>query len=283
MKLTNILYCTAAMLMVTGCQQRVAEPGGAKPAGFEGLSGELDIAGGTAHIPVMEEAAKRIMKAHPGIKITIAGGGSGVGAKKVAEGLVHIGNTGRPLTDEEKAAGGGLESFAFAIDGVALVVHPGNPIADVSAAQARDIYAGKISNWKDVGGRDAAIHVFTRDEASGTRSVFWKKMLEKGPILDGANVIPSNGAMKVAISNDPGAIGYVSMGHVDDNVKALKLDGVAASQENAKSGAYPVVRRLFMNTKGKPSPLAQAFIDYLLGTDGAGICEDNGFVPIGGN
>jgi phosphate transport system substrate-binding protein len=125
---------------------------------FRGLSGSLDIAGGTAHIPVMEEAAKRIMSAWPGIRITVAGGGSGVGARKAGEGLAQIGNTGRPLSPEERATYG-LVSHAFAIDGVAVVVHPANPVAALTTAQVRDIYAGRIVRWKHVGGPDRAVHV----------------------------------------------------------------------------------------------------------------------------
>ena len=281
MKLKIVLGCAAAVVVATSCSEPGADEAGAKPEGFEGLSGELDIAGGTAHIPVMEEAAKRIMKGWPEVKFTIAGGGSGVGAKKVAEGLVDIGYTGRPLSDEERAAGGGLESFAFAIDGVAVTVHPDNPVSDLSAAQAKDIFAGTIKNWSQVGGQDAGINIFTRDEASGTRAVFWKVLLEKGPIAEQANVVASNGAMEVALSRDPGAVGYVSMGHVDETVKAIKLDGVAPNRDNATSGAYPVVRKLFMNTKGKPSGLAEAFIDYVFSAEGAAICEESGFIPIG--
>lgn len=280
MRTGTILGCAAAVVVATSCSEPGADEAGPKPGGFEGLSGKLDIAGGTAHIPVMEEAAKRIMKAWPDVRITIAAGGSGAGARKVAEGLVDIGNTGRPLSDEEKAAGGGLESFPFAIDGVAVTVHPDNPVTGLTAAQARDIFAGTTTNWNQIGGKEAAINLFTRDEASGTREVFWKVLLEKGPIADQANVVASNGAMKVALSKDPNAIGYVSMGHVDQTVKAIELDGVAATRENARSGAYPVVRRLFMNTRGKPSELAQAFIDYICSAEGAAICEDNGFLPI---
>ena len=108
-----------------------------------------------------------------------------------------------------------------------------------------------------------------------------KSAYQIGIIGTQANVVASNGSMKVAISKDPGAIGYVSMGHVDETVKAIELDGVAATRDNAKSGAYPVVRKLFMNTKGKPTELAQAFIDYIFSAEGAAIREESGFIPIG--
>jgi len=146
---------------------------------FQGLEGNLDIAGGTAHIPVMKDAAEAIMKANPKIRITVAGGGSGVGVQKVGEGLVGIGNTGRSLSKEEVEKYG-LKSFPFAIDGVAVAVHPQNPVGDLTPEQAQAIFAGSITNWKELGGPDAAINLYTRDEASGTREVFWEKLLKRG-------------------------------------------------------------------------------------------------------
>ena len=270
-------YCTALIL---GLGLLSAASANSLDA-FVGMKGKIDIAGGTAHIPVMKDAAKRIMQAHPGIRISVAAGGSGVGVQKVGEGLVEIGNTGRPLSAEEIAKYG-LKSFAFAIDGVAVAVHPKNPVAALSAAQVQDIFSGKLSNWKQLGGRDAAIHLFTRDEASGTREVFWEKLLKKGPIADSANVVASNGAMKSALAGDPEAIGYVSIGHIDDTIKAPNLDGITPSQDNARSGKYPVVRKLYMNTKGEPQGLIAAFVRYIIGPEGAQMTAAAGYLPLSG-
>lgn len=247
--------------------------------GFAGLEGTIDIAGGTAHIPVMTEAAKNIMTFNPKIRITVEGGGSGIGVQKVGEGLVSIGNTGRALSEEEIAKYG-LKSYPFALDGVAVIIHPDNPLDGLSAEQIRDIFSGKITNWKEVGGKDGAIHLFTRDEASGTREVFWEKLLKKGPIATGANVVASNGAMKSAVAQDKDAIGYAGIGHVDQTVKAVVLDGVAPSQENAMNGSYPVVRKLYMNTKGEPPKLVKAFIDYILSPEGTAIITKSGYLPL---
>ncbi len=246
---------------------------------FKGLQGTISIAGGTAHIPVMNDAAKNIMTFNPAVKITVEGGGSGVGVQKVGEGLVDIGNTGRALSPEEVQKYG-LKSYPFALDGVATVVNPKNSVSDLTAQQIIDIFAGKITNWKEIGGKDATIHLFSRDEASGTREVFWEKLLKKGTVAASANIVPSNGAMKVAVAQDPDAIGYVSIGHVDDSVKALQLGGIPASQENAMSGQYPVVRKLYMNTKGDPDKLVKAFIDYILSADGAAIIKRHGYIPL---
>lgn len=246
-------------------------------APFKNLEGKIDIAGGTAHIPVMKDAAEAIMKASPKIRITVAGGGSGVGVQKVGEGLVDIGNAGRALTPQEIEKYG-LKSFPFAIDGVTVAVHPANPVGNLATQQVQEIFAGKITNWKDVGGKDAAINLFSRDEASGTREVFWEKLLKKGPVAEKANIVASNGAMKVALAQDANAIGYLGIGHVDKSVKAVKLDGVEPSQENAKTGKYPVVRQLYMNTKGEPQPLVKAFIDYILSPAGSQIIQKHGYI-----
>lgn len=245
---------------------------------FKGLSGTLNIAGGTAHIPVMKSAARTIMSSNPDIRITIAGGGSGVGAQQVGQGLVEIGNTGRALKPSEQAMG--LISYPFAIDGVAVILHPDNPVSDLSFEQVADIYAGKIRNWKRVGGEDRPINLFTRDEASGTRSVFVKKLLHKGPVATTANVVPSNGGMKAAVSRDPGAIGYSSVGYIDAMVKAPRLAGITPSNQACASGEYPVVRKLFMNTKGAATGLTKAFIDYLYSDEGSRFIQQAGYIPL---
>ncbi|ROQ92242.1 phosphate ABC transporter substrate-binding protein [Desulfosoma caldarium] len=246
---------------------------------FRGLEGTLKISGGTAHIPVMQTLAQEVMRRYPAIRITIAGGGSGVGIKQVGEGLVDIGNSGRKPTDEEIAAYG-LKLYRWAMDGVAAVVHPQNPVRALTVQQVKDIFSGKIMNWKDVGGPDRAIHVFTRDEASGTREVFWKKALDKGAIRKDADVVPSNGAMKTAVATDPAAIGYMSVGYVDESVRAVILDGVEANVDNVQSGRYPVARGLYSNTKGDPSPLAKAFLGLLYAPEGQAVIADKGYIPV---
>ncbi len=246
---------------------------------FMGEKGTVKISGGTAHIPVMKEAAKRIMTVNSDIQISIAGGGSGVGIKQVGEGLVDIGNSGRKPSDMEINKYQ-LKMFKWAIDGVGVVVNPENKVKTLSKAQLIDIFSGKISNWKDLGGLDKAINVYTRDKASGTRAVFWKKAIDKGKITDQANFVVSNGAMKSAISNDPYGIGYVSVGHIDESVAPVALDGVVPTLENVKQGKYKIARGLYSNTKGEPSGLSKKFIKYLLSPEGQQIAADKGFIPI---
>jgi len=240
---------------------------------FKDVAGTIKIAGGTAHIPVMKEAAKRIMQTSANIHISIAGGGSGVGIKQVGEGLVNIGNSGRKATDEEIEKHG-LKMFKWAIDGVGVVVNPANPVKKLTKQQLKDI------NWKSLSGPDRGINVYTRDNASGTRAVFWKKALDKGEITPKANFVVSNGAMKSAIANDPYAIGYVSVGHIDKSMASVSLDGVFPTIENVKNGQYKVARGLYSNTKGDPDKLTRLFLDYLLSIEGQQLASEKGFIPV---
>ncbi|MEG1642109.1 MAG: phosphate ABC transporter substrate-binding protein [Synergistaceae bacterium] len=246
---------------------------------FKGQKGTLDIAGGTAHIPVMKEAAKRIMTVNPDIKITVAGGGTGVGVKQVGEGLVAIGNTGRALKPEEIEKYQ-LQTYPFAVDGVAVVINPANEIKELTKKQVEDIYTGKINNWKQLGGKDKTINVYGREDGSGTRDVFTKKVINKSVIAPSTNIVNSNGAMKTAIAKDKNSIGYVGIGHIDKTVKAPILEGMKASQENAAKGTYTVVRSLYMNTKGTPNKLTQLFIDYIYSQEGAEIIKESGYIPL---
>ncbi|MBF0205982.1 MAG: phosphate ABC transporter substrate-binding protein [Oligoflexia bacterium] len=264
---------------------------------FINLEGKIDIAGGTAHLPVMKEAANNIMKRNSKIRISVTGGGSGIGVQKVAAGLVEIGNTGRALSQMEINRYG-LKTFPFAIDGVAIIVHPRNPVGvrALNSDQIRDIYQGKITDWNQLtkpitrarantrSTSTSTINVYTRDEASGTLEVFINTLLynkNEDNIKNSAVVLPSNGAMKIAVSNDPNAIGFVSMGTTmaDSSITTVSLDGVAATQENVRKGIYKLARKLYMNTKGQPSKLVQKFIEYIYSDEGKQIISRAGYLP----
>jgi len=246
---------------------------------FKGERGAIKIAGGTAHIPVMKEAAKRIMTFNPDIQISIAGGGSGVGIKQVGEGLVDIGNSGRKPTDDEIARYD-LKMFKWAVDGVGIVVNPRNPVKSLTKSQLMDIFAGKINSWKTLGGADKEINLYTRDKSSGTRAVFWKMALSKGEVSPKANFVVSNGAMKSVVSNDPYGIGYVSVGYIDSTVAPVTLDGVVPTLDTVKTGTYKIARGLYSNTKGDPTGLTKDFIDYLYTPEGQKIIASKGFIPV---
>jgi len=246
---------------------------------FKGERGAIKIAGGTAHIPVMKEAAKRIMTFNPDIQISIAGGGSGVGIKQVGDGLVDIGNSGRKPTDDEIARYD-LKMFKWAVDGVGIVVNPRNPVKSLTKSQLMDIFAGKINSWKTLGGADKEINLYTRDKSSGTRAVFWKMALSKGEVSPKANFVVSNGAMKSVVSNDPYGIGYVSVGYIDSTVAPVTLDGVVPTLDTVKTGTYKIARGLYSNTKGDPTGLTKDFIDYLYTPEGQKIIASKGFIPV---
>ena len=264
----------AAVFTLLGASLAVAAPLDA----FNNQKGSLDIAGGTAHIPVMKLAAQAIMERYPDIRITVAGGGSGVGVQKVGEGLVQIGNTGRALKDTEIAKYG-LVTFPFAIDGVAVAVNPANGVTGLTKAQVKDVFAGKVTNWKDLGGADAPISLYVREDGSGTRETFEERALDKGTSAPSANVVNSNGAMKTAIAQDKNAIGYVGIGHLDESVKGVTVDGMVPSQEGAADGSYTVTRLLYMNTKGEPEGLTKLFVDYIYSEDGKGFISQSGYIP----
>jgi phosphate transport system substrate-binding protein len=246
---------------------------------FLRVKGTLRIAGGTAHIPVMKEAAIRIMGVNRDIRITIAGGGSGVGIKQVGEGLVDIGNTGRKATDNEIDRYG-LNMFKFAIDGIAVVVNPENPVVRMNRSQIIDIFSGKVNNWKALRWKDRGINIYTRDASSGTRKVFWEKALSKGKITKAANFVKSHGAMKSSIGMDPYGIGYISVGYLDDTVVPVSLGGISPTLENVRNGEYEIARGLYMNTKGEPAGLTRLFIDYILSKEGQKIVAEKGFIPV---
>jgi len=246
---------------------------------FRGEKGAIKIAGGTAHIPVMKEAAKRIMTYNPDIHISIAGGGSGVGIKQVGEGLVDIGNSGRKPADNEIARYN-LKMFKWAVDGVGIIVNPRNLVKSLTKSQLIDIFAGKISSWKVLGGADKEINLYTRDKSSGTRAVFWKKALNKGEISPKASFVVSNGAMKSVVGKDSYGIGYVSVGYIDSTVAPVALDGVVPTLDTVRTGTYKIARGLYSNTKGNPTGLTKKFIDYLYTPEGQEIIAGKGFIPV---
>ena len=244
------------------------------------LEGELRISGGTAHLGVMEDVAKKIMEENPKVKISIAGGGTGVGIKQVGEGIIEIGNSGRDLEKSEIDAYG-LVPHKMAIDGIAVIVSPKSKITQLTSEQARKIFTGQITNWKELGGPDKTINVYTRDEKSGTRKTFEALLLGKdSKMVKSANFVKSNGEMKTSISNDSDSIGYTSVGYLDDTVKALTIDGIEPTIENVKSRKYKVQRYLYMVTKGEPRGITKYFIDTVLSPYGQDVVKKNHFIPV---
>jgi phosphate transport system substrate-binding protein len=247
------------LLLAAGCG------GGGGGAGEEEkpeLSGTLNLSGSTTVLPLAQEAAEMFMDENPEVTVNVQGGGSSVGISNVAEGVVDIGNSSRDLKEEEKNLG--LVDHKIALDVIAVIAHKDVPVENLTKDQVKAIFTGKITNWKEVGGPDQAIRVVIRDEASGTREMFDEKALGKEKPVAGAIECNSNGIVRQTVSSTPYSIGYISLGYLDNSVKALKYEGVTANKENAVNKTYPLSRYLHMFTKGEATGLAKAFIDFVL-------------------
>ena len=251
---------------------------------LEGERQTIIIRGSTTVLPIAQRAAEAYMEKHPDVDIRVSGGGSSVGVQSVGEGIADIGMASRELKDEEKSRYPDLKPVVIAKDGIAIIVHPDNPVTSLTLEQIRGIYNGTYTNWKEVGGPDEEIVVVNRDSASGTREFFWKHVMHKEDFVATALEKNSNGAVKQTVSQTPNAIGYVGLGYLDGSVKALKIkkDGeeIEPTVENVLNGKYPIARSLYMITNGEPEGLVKDFIDFVLSEEGQKIVEEEGFVPI---
>jgi len=246
------------------------------------LSGELTIAGSTTVLPINQECARILMVENPELRISVSGGGSGHGVKAVGEGAIDIGAASRDVKSKEMEMYPDLKPVVVGKDSVAIVLDPSNPISDLTMEEASKIFCGEITNWKDVGGTDGEIRVITREGGSGTRDCFEKAVMKPfdREIAGKASVKPSNGDIRATISRDEKSIGYLSLGYVDKSLKAVKIDGVEATEENVLSGEYPISRSLYIITKGEPSKLEKAFIDFVLSEDGQKMVGEMGYIKL---
>jgi len=240
----------------------------------------LKISGSTTVLPIAEEAAKQFMTENKNYMIEVTGGGSGLGVKEAGENLNDIGMASRDVKSSEFEIYPSLQVFGIAKDGVAIIVQPENPVSSLTQEQVIAIYSGEITNWNEVGGNDAPITVYNRDEESGTREVFFEKALNKGNITKKAVVVASNGAMKSSVKADVNGIGYLSIGYLDSSVTGCEYEGVLPTEANVVSGTYTVSRTLNIITNGEPSQEAKAFIDFLLSSEGQKIVVEEGYIPV---
>lgn len=245
---------------------------------FTNMKGTLKIDGSTTVQPIAQDAADALMKLNSGLSISVSGGGSGTGIKDVAAGTVNIGASSRELTDAELAA---LVPYDVANDGIALIVNPSNPVTNLTKQQASDIFLGKVTNWKDVGGDDAPIVVTTRESGSGTRSTLEELLLSKVSVISTASPYASSALIKQAVAGNKYAIGYDSIGYVDSTVKVVSLAGIKASSTTVINKTYLLSRQLFCCTKGSATGLSAMFIDYLRSDDAQkNIVSKEGYVKL---
>jgi phosphate transport system substrate-binding protein len=267
-----VSFLLVAILLVSACNSP------ANPA--EKMS--ISLAGSTTVQPVAEKLAEAFKAATPGVQIDVQGGGSSVGVKSAGEGTVDIGMASREVKDSELDEYPSLAIHTIARDGIAIAVHPGVAVDGLTVEQVRDIFSGAIANWSEVGGPDKAIVVVSREEGSGTRGAFEELVMGKdGPVIvDTAILQPSNGAVKTTVSTTDDSIGFLSFGYLDDSVKALAIDGIEATVDNAKSGTYPIVRPLNMLTGGEPQGVVKAFLDFVMSAKGQAVVEEEGYLPV---
>jgi phosphate transport system substrate-binding protein len=225
--------------------------------------------------------AEAFMTENAGVRIDVQGGGSSVGVKAAAEGTSDIGMASREIKDSELTESPNLKVIVIARDGIAIVTHPDTPVSDLTIEQVRDIFSGKITNWKDVGGEDQSIILVSREEGSGTRAAFEEMVMGEDVLIAASSILqPSNGSIRTTVATTPNSIGYLSFGYLDNTVKSISINGVAPTEPNAVNGTYPIVRPLNMLTNGEPTGTVKAFLDFILSEAGQKIVVDDGYISV---
>ncbi len=265
---------SASLLVVAGC-------GGEKPKAGDTkvVEGTVMASGSTALLPLLKIGQEEFQKDNPKVTINISGGGSFTGQNQVASGAVQIGNSDVALQDSLKDKG--LVEHKLVGIPFVFVTHPEVGVADLKASQVIDILTGKISNWKEVGGKDVKITLIHRSSSSGSRATIQSVILKDKKFTDQAVIQDSNGAVRSAIASTPGAFGYVDAAYVDKTIKGISYDGVAYSIQAVIDGKYPIYTFGRMFTKGEPTGATKAFIDYATSAKfQEAYAEKNGFIPV---
>lgn len=249
-----------------------------------GADQSITITGSTTVLPIAQRAAEVYMKKNPGVSISVAGTGSGDGIKSVIDGTADIGDSSRDMKKKEiklaKSKGVTPVRHIVALDCIVPVVHPSNPVGNLTMAQLKDIFTGKTKNWKQVGGIDKVIVAVSRDSSSGTFEVWNKMVLKKERVRPDAQLQASNGAVAQAVAGNKYAIGYVGIGYLNPKLKALTVNGITANPKTAMDKTYPVARGLYMFTSDKPKAAVKTFIAWVKGPQGQKIAKEEGFVPL---
>jgi len=244
--------------------------------GGSGGDVRIIVAGSTSVQPYSEILAEEFVFLNPGFTIDVQGGGSSGGIRAASEGAADIGMSSRALNESEQE----YWVIEIARDGLAIVIHPSNPVTGLSFEQIQRVFTGEITNWSEVGGLDARIHLIAREEGSGTRGAF-EELVMTGDnfITPRAIVQSSNGSIRQLVSGDPNSIGFLSLGLVDDSVRALALDGVEATVENVLNETYNLFRPFLYIAREEPTGAAAFFIDFVLSPYGKAILAEEGLIP----
>ena len=278
-------HATVTMLVITVVVVSLFGSGciGDKDAETSTQSMKLQVTGSTTVLPIADECARVYMETHPGSRIYVSGGGSSLGIKSVADGIADIGTASRDLKDSENEKYPDLVLHAVAKDGVAIITHAGNPISNLTMEELQKIYTGEITNWKDLGGVDAKIMVVSREEGSGTRDCFEQAVLKsiKQEIMDYAVIQDSNGKIRTTVAGNKDGIGFISIGYINSDVRAVKLDDIEPTVENVQNDKYAISRTLWMLTNGDPDEDERAFLNFVLSDAGQKLVSDVHFIPVG--
>ncbi|OPY13706.1 MAG: Phosphate-binding protein PstS 1 precursor [Syntrophus sp. PtaB.Bin001] len=242
------------------------------------------IKGSTTVLPIAQVALEAYMKAHPGVNISLSGGGSGEGIKALIDRSTDIANSSREIKDKEAASARekGVEpvEHIVAIDAIVPIVNPRNKVTGLTIDQLSQIYQGKITNWKEVGGDNMPIVVVSRDSSSGTYESWGHLVLNGAKVTPKAQLQASSGAVVQTVSKNRFAIGYIGLGYLNRSVKGLTVNGIVASAQTVLAKTYPVARPLYMYTNGKPKGEVAGFISFVLSPAGQKLVEKEGFVPL---
>lgn len=247
-------------------------------------SGTINITGSTSVEKVLNALKDEYMAQNPDVTINYNGTGSSAGIQDTINGINNLGASSRELTEEEKASD--IKEETFAIDGIAVIANPENEVEDLSIQQLQDIYSGKITNWKYVGGKDAEIFVVSREESSGTRSGFEELVgidADKGVALTKkANVSEGNGNVQLTVAQNENAIGYVSFAFINETVKGLKVEGIEANDDNISNDSYQLKRPFLLVYKDEAAltETGKKFLEFIKSDEGQQIVEDSGEIRI---
>lgn len=258
-----VFFCFLVILALSGCSRQASQRG-------------LIVAGSTSVQPFADRWAEVYMHEHPGQVVNVQGGGSSAGIQAARSGAADIGISSRELKAEEKD----LLEVVVAWDGLAIIVHPKNPIEGLTLVQVQNVFEGNIRNWSQLGGSDHEITVVTREEGSGTRGAFQEMVMGNARIAKRAIVQDSNGTVREIVAHDPHSIGYISLGLVNDQVRAVRLDGVQPGYEQIMKKEYTLIRPFLFVTNGPPKPAAQEFINFVLSREGQELVRREGLIPI---
>jgi phosphate transport system substrate-binding protein len=258
--------------------------------GIAAQSDSIQIKGSDTMVNLGQAWAEKFMEKNTNTSIAVTGGGSGTGISSLINGTCDIAETSREMEqkeiDQAKQKGIDPKSITVALDGLAVIVNPKNPVSNLTIQELKDIFTGKITNWKEVGGKDGKITILSREVNSGTHVYFKEHVLNKTEFAPTALMLPSSQAIADEITGNPNAIGYYGMGYISKDQKAIKVAKdkespyIEPTIENVKTGNYPISRPLFMCTKGEPTGLTKTFIDFVLSSEGQKIVAEIDFVPV---